>query len=38
LRLPDEIDAVVLITDDEILDYGLADGWRRRTIESLGAR
>jgi hypothetical protein len=32
MRLPDEIDAVVVITDDEVLDYGLADGWRRRPI------
>jgi hypothetical protein len=38
LRRPDQIDAVVIITDDEILDYGLADGWGRRTIVSLGAR
>jgi hypothetical protein len=32
LRLPNEIDAVVVITNDEVLDYGLAGGWRRRPI------
>jgi hypothetical protein len=26
LRLPNEIEAFVIITDDEVLDYGLADG------------
>jgi hypothetical protein len=35
LTLPEEIDAVVVITDAEVLDYGLVDGWRRRAIESL---
>jgi hypothetical protein len=35
LTLPDEIDAVIVITDAEVLDYGLVDGSRRREIESL---
>jgi hypothetical protein len=35
LTLPEEIDAVIDITDAEVLDYGLVDGWRRRAIESL---
>jgi hypothetical protein len=26
LRLPNEIEAFVIITDDEVLHYGLADG------------
>jgi len=30
LQLPKEIDAVVVIAADEVLDYGLVDGWRRR--------
>jgi hypothetical protein len=34
LTLPDDIDAVIVITDAEVLDYGLVDGWRRRAIES----
>jgi hypothetical protein len=37
LTLPDEIDAVIVITDAEVLDDGLVDGWRRRAIESLQA-
>jgi hypothetical protein len=35
LTLPEEIDAVIVITDAEVLDYGLVGGWRRRAIESL---
>jgi hypothetical protein len=37
VKLPIEIDAVIVITDVEVLDYGLVDGWRRRTIDSLRA-
>lgn len=30
LQLPEGIDAVVVIAADQVLDYGLVDGWRRR--------
>jgi hypothetical protein len=33
LQLPAEIDAVVVIAGPEALDYGIADGWRRRPIK-----
>ncbi len=32
LQLPDEIDAVVVIAGPEVLDYGIAEGWRRTPI------
>ncbi|MBX9918754.1 hypothetical protein OS122_26225 [Mycolicibacterium mucogenicum] len=35
LQLPDEIDVVVVIADDEVLDYGLVEGWRRTPIRQL---
>jgi hypothetical protein len=37
LRLPHEVDAVVVITPRDVLDYGLANGWRRRAVAMLDA-
>ena len=31
--LPDEIDSVIVVTDAEVMDFGVVEGWRRRPIE-----
>jgi hypothetical protein len=37
LRLPVEIDVVVVLTGNEVLHFDASSGWARRTLESLGA-
>jgi len=32
LALPDGVDALVVIAGNEVLDYGVTDGWRRHTV------
>lgn len=36
LTLPEEIDALIVTTDDEVLHFDEADRWRRYPVESLG--
>ncbi|MGC4960048.1 hypothetical protein [Gordonia sp. DT101] len=36
LVMPAEIEAVVLIASGHVLDFGVDNGWRRHTLESLG--
>jgi hypothetical protein len=35
LRLPPEIGSLILVAGNDVLDFGLADGWRRRSATSL---